>query len=165
VAECARHHLTHRTSDLDKSRLYLHCLPQFTSNRVRLPNVPEIVSEFGLLQRRPGADGRDKVDARGGRHEDLANVIAGCVWLLSRPQSSAEGWIQYMANQLQRLGTDVDDIRPASGPPPGWGYSFSTEMSRDPEKLVKSWCRSQSRRPTRCSCRTECTFAGASEIK
>jgi hypothetical protein len=136
VSECARHNLTHRASDLDKSRIYLHCLPQLTSSRVRLPDVPEIVSEFCLLERRPGSDGRDKVDARGGRHEDLANVIAGCVWLLSGPQSSADGWIEYLRRELARGDTDVDGIRTAAGPAPDWSYRFASKPAPQPEKLI-----------------------------
>jgi hypothetical protein len=110
ISECQRNGLTHKPSDLDKSRLYLHALPQLTSGRVRLPDVPEIVTEFCSLERRTGSEGRDKVDARGGKPEDVANAISGCVWLLSQPMSSADGWIEFYRKQAQEMGLDVDRI-------------------------------------------------------
>ncbi len=127
ISECQRNGLTHKPSDLDKSRLYLHSLPQLTSGRVRLPDVPEIITEFCSLERRTGSEGRDKVDARGGKPEDIANAVAGCVWLLSQPMSAAEGWCEYMRRQAEepwrfRGNTDFDDVR-ASGPPFNWEFS------------------------------------------
>jgi hypothetical protein len=131
VSELQRNRLTHRPSDLDKSRLYLHALPNLTSNRVRFPDVPAIIDQFSLLERRPGSNGHDRVDARGGRHEDLANVIAGCVWLLSGPQSSAENWIEYLRRvneaaglSFSRAGVDMDPFRPSG---PAFGWNMNTE--------------------------------------
>jgi len=114
----------------------LATLPQLTSNRVRLPDVPEIVEEFALLERRPGANGHDKVDARGNRPEDLANCIAGAVWLLSAPITGAEAWLQFMRWQLHGVpehvrrpdyvnpDTDLDAIRAAG---PQFGFQFENQ--------------------------------------
>jgi hypothetical protein len=129
VAESNRHGLTHRRSDLDKSRLYLHALPNLTSNRVRLVDVPEIVEEFALLERKPGANGHDKVDARGNRPEDLANCCAGVIWLLSGPQSSAENWIEFYRRLNVLYGTD--EI-----PKPVYGYGFGPPAPPKPD-LIK----------------------------
>jgi hypothetical protein len=127
ISECQRNGLTHKASDLDKSRLYLHSLPQLTSGRVRLPDVPEIVTEFCSLERRTGSEGRDKVDARGGKPEDIANAAAGCIWLLSQPMSGAENWIEFYRRQVEcpsRFNTDMDDVR-VSGP--DFSFSFASE--------------------------------------
>jgi hypothetical protein len=128
ISECQRNGLTHKASDLDKSRLYLHALPQLTSGRVRLPDVPEIVSEFCSLERRTGSEGRDKVDARGGKPEDIANAISGCIWLLSQPMTSADHWCEYMRRQVEEpwrfsYNTDRDDIAP-----PQHGWNMTNEL-------------------------------------
>ena len=125
ISECQRNGLTHKASDLDKSRLYLHALPQLTSGRVRLPDVPEIVNEFCSLERRTGSEGRDKVDARGGKPEDVANAVAGCIWLLSQPMTSADGWIEFMRREVEepRFGTtDTDPIKP-----PSYGWNMAND--------------------------------------
>jgi len=124
ISECQRNGLTHKASDLDKSRLYLHALPQLTSGRVRLPDVPEIVNEFCSLERRVGSEGRDKVDARGGKPEDIANAVAGTIWLLSQPMSNADGWCEYMRREVEEpnsWNTDTDPVRA-----PSFGIDFTT---------------------------------------
>jgi hypothetical protein len=129
ISECQRNGLTHKPSDLNKSQLYLHSLPQLTSGRVRLPDIPEIVNEFCSLERRTGSEGRDKVDARGNKPEDVANATAGCIWLLSQPMTSGDAWMALIEcwGRGERYGggslsTDHDDIR-AAGPEFGWNMS------------------------------------------
>jgi hypothetical protein len=78
------------SSPYAEAGLYLHSLPLLTSGRVRLPDVAGIVPEFCSLERRVGSEGRDKVDARGGKPEDVAKAVAGCIWMLSGPRSAAE---------------------------------------------------------------------------
>ena len=80
-SELARHGIGHRISELSKSELYLASLPVLTSCRVRLLDNKRLIDQFASLERRPGTNGRDRVDARG--HEDLANAVAGVIALLT----------------------------------------------------------------------------------
>jgi hypothetical protein len=114
--------MTHRASDLDKSALYLNALPAFGSHRVRLLDNKSAVEQFVSLERRPGAGGRDRVDARGGKSEDSANVIAGIISLLAKPLTGPEAFLEFMRRQcvaagvsLNRVGADMDEVR-AAGP-------------------------------------------------
>ena len=52
-----------------------------TSRRVKLLENKTLIDQFCSLERRPGANGRDKIDSRG--HEDLANSCAGVIAMLS----------------------------------------------------------------------------------
>jgi hypothetical protein len=79
-----------------------------------------------LLERKPGANGRDRIDARGGRSEDAANSVAGVVALLAAPLSGAESWLEFYRRQVEERGrhnTDVDDI---SASAPEFGFNFAT---------------------------------------
>ncbi len=88
-SELARHSIGHKISDLSKSELYLATLPMLTSRRVRLLDNKTLIDQFASLERRPGSNGRDRIDARG--HEDLANSVAGVVAMLSAA-APAPGW-------------------------------------------------------------------------
>ena len=68
--------------------------------------------------------GRDKVDARGGKPEDIANAVAGTIWLLSQPMSNADGWCEYMRREVEEpnsWNTDTDPVRA-----PSFGIDFTT---------------------------------------
>jgi hypothetical protein len=109
-AELARHGLTYMPSDRDKSRLYLDSLPQIASpGRVRLLDMPAIVEQYALLERKVGANGRDRVDARGNRHEDLANTVSAVIAMLATPPSAAEGWIEYYRRLAASEGIQINE--------------------------------------------------------
>ena len=80
-AELSRNGIGHKISELSKSELYLASLPMLSSGRVRLLNHKVLIDQFAALERKPGTNGRDRIDARG--HEDLANSVAGVVAMLS----------------------------------------------------------------------------------
>jgi hypothetical protein len=78
----ARHSLTYRYSEHDRSQIYLEALPLFTSGRVRLVENDRLVTQFAGLERRTSSTGRDRVDHGGGdRHDDLCNSSAGALVL------------------------------------------------------------------------------------
>jgi hypothetical protein len=69
-----------RRSDMAKSGLYLEALPFFMRGAVSMPNLPPLVRELRLLERRTSRSGRDSVDhPPNGGTDDHANVLAGCM--------------------------------------------------------------------------------------
>src|SRR5438876_3828882 len=53
---------TYRQSDLVRSALYLAGLPLFTTGVVGIPNLPPLLRELRLLERRTARSGKDTVD-------------------------------------------------------------------------------------------------------
>jgi hypothetical protein len=128
-AEVSRHGMMHRASDYDKSQLYLNSLPAFSSRVVRLTDNRTVVEQFCMLERRPGAGARDRVDARGGKSEDSANCVAGVISLLAKPLTGAEAWIEHYRRMnvadglsFDRAGVDMDAVR-TPGPEFGWNMT------------------------------------------
>jgi hypothetical protein len=105
-------------------------LPQIASpGRVRLPDLPAIPEQYALLERKAGANGHDRIDARGNRHEDMVNTVSAVIAMLATPLSGAEGWMALIDvwGRGERWGggpldADVDDIRPA-GEPFNWSMT------------------------------------------
>ena len=138
IAAFTRHGISVTHAALSTSEIYVHVIPQFMSNRVRLLNHQRSIDQLCGLKRKVGQGGREIVEHNRNSHDDLATAICGLLWRLSPsgPQSSAEGWLQFMANQVQRLGTDYDGVYASSGPPPpDFGYGFSAKPQ--PEETVK----------------------------
>jgi hypothetical protein len=131
-AELAKHGMSYSPSARDKSRLYLDSLPQIASpGRVHLLDIPAIPDQYSLLERKTGANGRDRVDARGNRHEDLVNTISAVIAMLATPLNGAEGWLEYYRRlnieaginpDLNVIDTDFDDVRPSVGDSLGWNF-------------------------------------------
>jgi hypothetical protein len=69
-------------SELPKSALYLESLPYFMRGNVSIPNVPILIRELRLLERRTTRSGKDSVDHSASGSDDHANVLAGLIWLL-----------------------------------------------------------------------------------
>jgi hypothetical protein len=69
-------------SELPKSALYLESLPYFMRGNVSIPNVPTLIRELRLLERRTTRSGKDSVDHGASGSDDHANVLAGLIWLL-----------------------------------------------------------------------------------
>ena len=77
--------ITYRHSEVDRSMIYLDCLPLFTSGRARLIDSPRLVAQFSALERRTFPTGKDRVDhGRAGR-DDACNAAAGALVLAARP--------------------------------------------------------------------------------
>jgi hypothetical protein len=135
-AGIAAHGLTWRASQFDKSQLYLNVLPLFGSGQIRLLDDMMAIDQFLLLERRAGSfGGKDRVDAKGGRAEDLANAIAGVASLLTKPLSGAEGWLEYYRRLAGAEGSALHLV-----PSPEFGYQITTsakERVRVPEGI--SW--------------------------
>ena len=69
--------LTLKTSERDRSAIYLAALPLFTSGRARLVENDKLVAEFASLERRTSVSGKDTVTPpKHGMHDDLATAAA-----------------------------------------------------------------------------------------
>ncbi len=62
-----------------KSDLYLALLPLVNSRRVELLDLDRLRGQLTALERRTARGGRDSVDHPRGRHDDLANAVAGAL--------------------------------------------------------------------------------------
>jgi hypothetical protein len=77
-----------RTQDKSKSELYVALLPLVNSRAVDLLDDGGLVNQLVCLERRTARGGRDSVDHPRGAHDDLANAVAGVVWLASTKPAS-----------------------------------------------------------------------------
>ncbi len=84
AAAFKRNGIAYEASELDKSGIYLECLPAFSERRVTLINDKRLVTELRMLERRPRSGGKsDVVDHPSNAHDDAANAACGALWLAS----------------------------------------------------------------------------------
>ena len=83
VSAFARHGITYWHATLDASALYLHALPAFTAGRVRMPDLHRLADQLCGLRRHIASGGRETVQHPRGAHDDLANAVAGLLWMLT----------------------------------------------------------------------------------
>jgi hypothetical protein len=91
----AKHGITYRTSEKDRSSLYVEFLPQIMSAQTQLLDDARISTQLTGLERRCGR-GKDIVDHRAGSHDDCSNVIAGALVLAAANAGGGWGWITYI---------------------------------------------------------------------
>jgi hypothetical protein len=65
-----------KSTYLDKSSAYLEVEPLFAQGAIEILDHQKLVRELKLLERRPTAGGRDRVDHPRGQHDDHANALA-----------------------------------------------------------------------------------------
>jgi hypothetical protein len=77
--------ITYQPSELDKSAIYVETLPAFSQGLVELLDVPPLITQLRLLERRPRAGGKgDIVDHPPRASDDAANAACGALWLASK---------------------------------------------------------------------------------
>lgn len=80
-------------SEKSKSDLYLAALPLLNARRVELLDNPRLVAQFASLERRTGrGTGRDSIDSPPHQHDDLSNVVAGCLVRVAGKINPLEIW-------------------------------------------------------------------------
>lgn len=104
----------------DKSAVYLELLPLVNSARVVLLDLPEVLRELRGLERRRGTSGKDRVDHAPGRHDDLANAVAGALLLAPVTQT-------YVS--LQPTGDELASLR-------AWCREVGWELPSDLDNVV-----------------------------
>lgn len=82
-AEFAKHGITYELCGKAKSELYLTAVPVFTSKRLELLDIDKLKTEFRRLERRRGRSGKDSIDHPPRGSDDIANAVAGAIWLVS----------------------------------------------------------------------------------
>lgn len=100
----------YRSSERDRSALYLELLPLVNAQQVLLLDRPDLLRELRGLERRRGTGGRDRVDHRSGSHDDTANAAAGCLTLLAARRARGSA---YMFNFLtgERIYSEEERLR------------------------------------------------------
>jgi hypothetical protein len=84
-----RHELDYRTSDLNRSSLYLELLPLLTSRRVQLLDDQRLLNQLANLERRTGRSSKDTVDHGPTGSDDVINSAAGALVLAWRRATEA----------------------------------------------------------------------------
>jgi hypothetical protein len=74
----------YRRADKSKSELYLEGLSSWTRGLVEIPDMPVLVRELRLLERRTARSGRDSVDHGPSGSDDHANVVFGALRILAK---------------------------------------------------------------------------------
>jgi hypothetical protein len=93
--------VSYEAAGRSKSDLYLEVLPMFARGVVRFPAHKRLISELRALERRPGRSGKDSVDHPVGGSDDVANSVAGALWLL------AEMPMELTSDMLEVIGGGV----------------------------------------------------------
>lgn len=71
-----------------RSELYLALVPAINSRRCRLLDLPRLELQLVGLERRTSRVGRDSIDHAPGAHDDVANAVAGAIYLCRSGRSS-----------------------------------------------------------------------------
>ncbi len=71
------------------SEIYLSVEPIFQTGKVPIPDNRQLVGELRSLERRTTKSGKDSVDHPPSGHDDMANSVAGALWLLTACNSNA----------------------------------------------------------------------------
>jgi hypothetical protein len=113
IAELQRHRIGFepRPPKMDRSALYMETLPLYSAGRVKLLDVPRLVSQYTALERRLMPGGWSRIDHpnRTGYHDDLANVVAGALW---RATSAVTWNAEAMRSAAERLRMRGPYVRP-----------------------------------------------------
>ena len=79
-ADCG---MAYEQSRQPKSNLYLEAVAPFNQGKIRIPDLPSLLRELRLLERRTHRSGRDSVDHPRGGSDDIANALCGCIAIAS----------------------------------------------------------------------------------
>jgi hypothetical protein len=90
--------IEYEPSEANKSELYINLLPHLNSRTVRLLDNARCINQICALERLTARGGKDSIDHPPGSRDDVANAVAGAVYLLtSSVQHSASSMSLYDA--------------------------------------------------------------------
>jgi hypothetical protein len=84
-----REGINYRVCEKSKSELYLDFLPTLNSGQVDLLDHEKSINQICALERRTSRGGRELIDHPPQGHDDISNVIAGCVSICTKPSNVA----------------------------------------------------------------------------
>jgi len=90
--EYRKHGITMDNSKLNRSELYVELTPMLQTGAIELPPDEKALTQFTLLERRTGRNGKDTIDHGPQGHDDRANAIAGAAWLTKRTGYNLSAW-------------------------------------------------------------------------
>jgi hypothetical protein len=98
----AKHGITYKHSDRDRSAIYLDSMAAFNSGRIQLLDNRRMVTQFANLERRTSPIGKDRVDHGPGGHDDLCNSAAGALVQLTFKDWSQPGaaWAEIARREM-----------------------------------------------------------------
>ncbi len=111
--EFERYGIRYTASELDKSKLYVECLPFLTSGKVQLLDDEITLRQFTNLERRTSSGGKDTISHPSikGSHDDRANCVAGAI-VHAFKEISSRTW------EAPYIGTDGRLFDPMGPPAP-----------------------------------------------
>jgi hypothetical protein len=116
----SKHGVTYEPAKKPASELYLELLPILSSGRVELLDNDRLVGQLAGLERRVRAGGRDLVSHFRGRHDDLANVLAGVASMVgAKPLGPEKGRVYFPG--VRRASSTEIQISPDEGKVPHGG--------------------------------------------
>ena len=103
-----------------KSEIYLEILPVMNASRIELLDHPKMLSQFSRLERRTSRAGKDIVDHGPSNKDDVANAVAGSLWLCEKaaslPRRGAGIAISRVIGDTYGGRSNVKAYRPYPGP-------------------------------------------------
>lgn len=82
-----KHGVTYDLAEKTRSELYLALVPKINSKACRLLDLPKLETQLIGLERRTSRGGRDNIDHAPGGHDDVANAVAGAIYLVGSKHS------------------------------------------------------------------------------
>ena len=86
------HGIRYERADKAKSELYLTSIPVVNSGTVELLDNRQLVEQFRRLERRRGRTGKDTIDHPPRLFDDMANSVAGVIYLVLNEPGSGSGF-------------------------------------------------------------------------
>ncbi|MEL7831522.1 hypothetical protein AAG604_12125 [Citromicrobium bathyomarinum] len=88
-----KHGIDYELSEKVRSDLYRELLPALNSGRADLLDHEKLVNQIVSLERRVPRSGKESIDHAPGAHDDLANAVAGAIWLAIENKSRGSAWV------------------------------------------------------------------------
>ena len=127
-----RHGITYEPCDRAKSDLYIDFLAAMNSETVGLIEHDRLQRQLISLERRTARGGRDVIDHPRGGRDDIANAVAGAVWLAQQQGGAV------VPHLLQARAFDNADEERRSGgyfTGPGWAPTFHEDEQMQSEAI------------------------------
>ncbi|RWN55571.1 terminase [Mesorhizobium sp.] len=93
-----------------KSQLYVEAVPSFVRGAISFADLPILVRELRLLERRTHRSGKDSVDHPTSGSDDYANVLCGCLYIAKNDAEAPQ-------MQIGRYGS-IGGVIPGHQPDP-----------------------------------------------